>query len=231
MISCLIIEDELPAQNVLKAYVEDSPTLQLLTCCTTALEAIEVLRNHSVDLIFLDIHLPKLSGLNFLRSLNQPPKVIITSAYPEYALEGFELNVIDYLLKPFSFERFITAINKFPTKIATPVSNKTLNSPIQDHIFVKLGRTLKRVLLEDIVYLQSDKDFVKIFTNTGHFLELQSLKYYEQLLPDNFMRIHKSYLINLDKLVALKGNQVEIAGKLLPIGRNYRETLMKILKV
>lgn len=231
MISCLIIEDELPAQNILKAYIDDSPALQLVACCTSALEAIEILRGQKIDLIFLDIHLPKLSGLNFLRSINNPPKVIITSAYPEYALEGFELNVMDYLLKPFSFERFIKSINKFPVFNTQPVENETSNSPIEKHIFVKVGRALKRVLFRDIIYLKSDKDFVKIFTTVDHYLELQSLKYYEQLLPDNFMRIHKSYLINLDKLSAIKGNQIEIDGSLLPVGRNYRQTLREKLSV
>lgn len=235
MINCLIVEDERPAQKVLKTYIGDMANLQLVDCCNNALTAMEVLRHQDIQLIFLDIHLPKLSGLNFLRTLISPPKVIITSAYPQYALEGFELDVMDYLLKPFSFERFIKAVNKYPTPATIVSTPNTISPPPaittaeKHYLFVKQGRRLQKIAYDDILFMQSEKDFVKIFTEEKFHLELQSLKYYAALLPDNFLRVHKSYLVNLDRLMALEGNIIKIQQHDIPIGRNYKEALWKKL--
>ncbi|MEO1655436.1 MAG: LytTR family DNA-binding domain-containing protein, partial [Bacteroidota bacterium] len=202
----------------MKSYIEDSPSLHLVQVLGNALEAIPLLKSEKIDLIFLDIHLPKLNGLHFLRSLPFPPKVIITSAYPDYALDGFELDVLDYLLKPFSFERFLKAVNKYP--VPSPGISKPKNPAegIAEHIFIKNGKSFQRVLLDEILYFESDADFVKIYIPEKFYMELQSLKHYASILPDHFLRIHKSYLVNLRKVEAVEGNQVVIEKKKLPVG-------------
>ncbi|HAA15076.1 MAG TPA: DNA-binding response regulator [Cytophagales bacterium] len=233
MIKCLIIEDERPAQIVLETYLADAPGLQHVGTCTSALEAMSLLSAQPVDLIFLDIHLPKLDGLSFLRSLPHAPQVIITSAYANYALEGFELSVVDYLLKPFSFERFVAAIQKVnrPTGTQPTVAGAVVEPSAQGPpaIFVKTGRDYRKVPLQDILYLKAERDFVKIFTKEQYYMELQNLKYYEQRLPDNFLRIHKSYVANLDPILGLVGNQMQYESGLIPIGRSYRPAVLKKL--
>ena len=233
MIRCLIVEDELPAQKVLKTYIGDAPMLELTGCFNNALDAMALLQQDSVDLLFLDIHLPKISGLNFLRSIKNPPTVIITSAYPEYALEGFELNVLDYLLKPFSFERFLSAVNRYESKQIADHLNKSeevgnTDMP-KDHLFVKKDKSFIKVFHSDIIYLESDRDFVKIHTKERSYLELQSLKYYEAELPKNFIRVHKSYLINTRFLSKIDGNKVTVSNQVIPVGRSFKEGLMKKL--
>ncbi len=229
MIKCIIIEDELPAQKVLKTYIENTPFLSLIKCMHSGIEAIDLLHKEEVHLIFLDIHLPQLSGLNFLRTLKNPPQVIITSAYPQYALEGYELDVMDYLLKPFSFERFIKAVNKYPGKNPAPsLEPNHLSEPAQA-IFIKSDGSLVKILLDEIIYLKSDKDFVRIFTTQNKYLELQTLSHYERSLPHQFMRVHKSYLVNLEKLESVKGNIIQIKDNQIPIGRTYRDGLLKRL--
>lgn len=228
MINCLIIEDELPAQTILRSYIADTPSLALVGCCGHALDAIPLLQSVSVDVLFLDIHLPKLSGLQFLRSATNPPQVIITSAYPQYALDGFELNVVDYLLKPFSFERFIMAVNKcsYPPKPTPPTTSQTAGS---DYIFIKMNKGFQKIRLSDILFIAADKDFVKIHVSDTYYLELQALRYYEQALPDNFARVHKSYVVNLEWVTALNGNELTIQHNTVPVGRSYRAILLRKL--
>ena len=231
MIKCLIIEDEEPAQLVLKKYISDLPLLSLEGCVHSAIGGMELLQSQPIDLIFLDIRLPKLSGLNFLRTLRHPPKVIITSAYPQYALEGYELDVVDYLLKPFSFERFVKAVNKVQSTLTTSSLN-TETAPKRDFIIVKNGKAFDKVLLEDIDYLMSDGDLVKVFAGAHTYMEFQSLRHYEQVLPDDFMRVHKSYLINLSRLKSIDGHQLKLNGDLtIPIGRNYKSELLRRLDI
>ena len=169
---------------------------------------------------------------NFLRTLKNAPKVIITTAYPNYALDGFELDVMDYLLKPFSFERFIKAVNKFPSDAQSTVvknNEEIVANPIPDHIFVKMDRSFQKVLLNNIMYFESDKDFVKIHTTEKYYMELQSLKHYEETLPENFIRIHKSFIINKDKLETIESSRLIINDQKLPVGRNYKDQLFKKL--
>lgn len=230
MIKCLIVEDEEPAQLVLKKYIDDFPVLYLENCVNSAIEAIEVLQKETIDLIFLDIHLPKLSGLNFLRTQKNPPKVIITSAYPQYAIEGYELDVVDYLLKPFSFERFIRAVNKVRTE-EVPSSTPAMLPMEDEFIIVKNGKAFTKLSLADITYFQSDGDLVKIYTRESTHLEFKSLRQYEKILPKQFIRVHKSYIINLEKLTSIEGNRLFLNRQAIPIGRNFKAHLLDRLNI
>mgnify|MGYP001801175046 CR=1 FL=1 len=230
MIKCIIVEDELPAQKILISFIKDIPSLSLTATFNNALEAMDFFQKNEVDLMFLDINLPKLSGLNFLRSINNSPKVIITTAYPNYALDGFELDVMDYLLKPFSFERFIKAVNKFPKESSheTTIHEQVQSADEkQDHIFIKMDRSHQKVYLTNILFIESDKDFVKLHQQDKFFMELQSLKFYEHSLPDNFIRVHKSYIVNKNKIETVESSRLIIDKHVIPIGRNFKEQLFK----
>jgi len=226
-ITCMIIEDQLPAQRVLQRYIGDLPMLKLQATCGDGLTAMQELKQHSVDLIFLDINLPKISGLNFLRSLANPPKVIITSAYPQYAVEGFELDVIDYLLKPFSFERFLKAISKVmtPDKPSVSLSNDEAK---EEFTFVKSDKTIHRINFDEIIYIQSDNDFVHLVTTEKKYFLSQTLKYWNAILPKRaFVQIHKSYIVNLAKIENIRGNEVKTAQGAIPIGRSFKAQFLE----
>lgn len=224
-LKCLIIEDELPAQRVLKNYIADVPSMELKGTYTSAMEALEKIRENDIDLLFLDINLPKLSGLNFLRSLSYPPQVIITTAYPDYAHEGFELSVVDYLLKPFSFERFLQAVSKVESP--DPSKSETAAERNQTFTFIKVDKTLQKVDFEDIWYIESDRDYVKIVMENNSFMHLQTLKHWMSLLPDDrFVRVHKSFIINIQKVEKIVGNRIEIGDEIIPIGRHYKQDFM-----
>jgi len=233
-IRTLIIEDELPAQRILKTYIKDLPQLELVACFNNALEAMSFLQQQSVDLILLDINLPKLSGLDFLKVMPDAPQIILTTAYSEYALEGFELDVVDYLLKPFSFQRFVKAIQKIKL-MKSPII--TANIPAKtkdtiDHFFIKVDKVFYKVVLANILYLKAEKDFVRIFSKNTRQMVLQTLKYYETTLPTSqFIRVHKSYIINLQKIEMVFGNIVRINGEDIPIGRSYKERLIQRLSL
>jgi len=225
----MIIEDELPAQRVLKNYIEDVPYLELDGVFKSPVEAMEKLQTEDIDLLFLDINLPKISGLNFLRSLNHPPKVIITTAYPDYAHEGFELDVVDYLLKPFSFERFLKALSKLKNETGEEAADKR-NERIasQRYAFVKADKTLHRVDFDRILYIESDKDYVKIVTEDKNLMLLQTLKHWGKMLPDNeFARVHKSFIVNIAHIDKIAGNQIIIRSETIPIGRHYKKEFLK----
>jgi len=230
----LIIEDELPAQKILKTYIADLPQLELVACFNNALAAIPFLQQNQVDLLFLDINLPKLSGLDFLKSTTSSPKVIITTAYPNYALEGFELDAVDYLLKPFSFQRFVKAVNKLQipaTQVSKNVEPKTEENTPLEELFIKVDKVFYRVNVAEIFYLKSERDFVRIVTENKKHLVLQNLKYYETILPQPpFVRVHKSFIINLKKVEMVFGNIVRIENEDIPIGRTYREGLLSLIE-
>lgn len=226
-LKCLIIEDELPAQRVLKKYIEDVPYLELFGTFKSAMDALQTIQSEDIDLLFLDINLPKISGLNFLRSLKHPPKVIITTAYPDYAHEGFDLDVVDYLLKPFSFERFIQALSKLksdPHKDkATPGQQKYEHR----YAFVKVDKVLHRVDFDDINYIESDKDYVKIVRSGENLILLQTLKHWLEMLPGNeFAQVHKSFIVNIARIDKIAGNQIKIGGDTIPIGRHYKQDFL-----
>ena len=242
-LNCLIVDDEELARNLVENYINRVPHLEVVGKCAEPMEAMQMLQEKSVDLMFLDIQMPGLTGIEFLRTLTQKPLVIFTTAYKEYALEGFELDVVDYLLKPFRFERFLQAVNKVG-KILKKESNET--TPVasisktekednatekeRDYILVKSDFKVFRIFYKDILYIESMKEYVAFHTNDGRTLSLGSLKKLEQELPtDQFMRIHKSFIANINSIAVLEGNMVHIGEKKLPIGTSYREEVLKRL--
>ncbi|MFD1064189.1 LytR/AlgR family response regulator transcription factor [Winogradskyella litorisediminis] len=223
--NCIIIEDQLPAQRILKKYIEDAKSLSLVGTFSDAIEALETIKAQQVNVIFLDIHLPKLSGIDFLKSLSNPPKVILTTAFPDYALESYELNVVDYLLKPFSFPRFIQAITKASQMLESNTNNDSINEPNQKkEIFIKSGYELVRLKIDDIIYIKSDADYVEIYTENKKLLSSDSLtEWIKRLDTNQFARVHKSYIINTNKIEKIIGNRVYLQyDKKIPIGRAYK---------
>ena len=235
-IKCLVVDDEIHARKVLEKYIQDLPYLVLVDSCKNAMEALQVLRDKSIDVMFLDINMPKLTGLNFLASLSHPPLVVITTAYREYALDAFELDVIDYLHKPIPFPRFIRAVGKVEEKLqnsAQPVK-PVYSSEIEkaeEFIFVKADKKSIKLNFADIVYIEGLSDYIKIHTQTKSVVTKLTVKSIEELLPKKqFPRIHKSYIVSLQHINAIDGNQVEIANKKLPIGQSYRQAFMEIIQ-
>lgn len=231
--NCIIIEDEKPAQMLLEEFINKIPSLKLTGVYSTALEAQASLSNGSVDLMFLDINLPLISGIDLLQSLSNPPFVIITTAYSEYAIEGFNLDVLDYLLKPFAFSRFVKATNKALklSKVnSVPVHDPLVNEgKVNDKsIILNIDKTLHRVQMSNIIFISSDKDYVEIKTIDSKFVLVGSLRSWEEKLAGAcFSRIHKSYIVNLNCVNKVSGNQVSIGDQLLPIGRTYKGQFME----
>lgn len=235
MINTIIVDDEPLAREILEAHINNMPELHLVASCGNALEANQVLNSQSVDLMFLDIQMPRLTGMEFLRSLSNPPLTIFTTAYAEYAVEGFELEAIDYLLKPISFERFLKATNKVVEKIKNTSSGNSADvEPAEDFFFVKSDKKMMKVFYKDILYIEGLKDYVIIRLEAGRVITLQTMKSLEVKLPSEmFMRVHRSYIINKTKLLSVEGNMVEIEEKgqkkMIPIGKNYRDDLANII--
>ena len=222
---CIIVEDEPLAQNVLKKYIGDHPSLELVGTCTDALEAQVLLNKQDVQLIFLDINLPKLSGVNFIRSLLQSPLIIFTTAYPEFAVEGFELNAVDYLLKPFSFERFLKAVNKVLEKLNNPANSKKEEK--DSFIFFRSDKKIHKVDLESILYIEAIGDYMKVITDAGQLIINETMKNLQEELPaGSFIRVHKSFIISRSKIKYIEGNYVQIENKSIPIGATYRNEVL-----
>jgi DNA-binding LytR/AlgR family response regulator len=224
-IRCLIVEDEPLAAEVLQDYIGQVPFLSLAAACPTALDAFDVLQRENIDLIFLDIHLPKLKGLDFLKTLHQPPQVIITSAYSDYALEGYELNVVDYLLKPIEFNRFIAAANKARDQIhGSRLKNATQTTNERPFLFFNVGKKKVKLFINDILYIESVKEYIKIVTKDKSILTKFQLGQTEALFQHpNFLRIHRSFIVAVDKIDSFTATDIEINGKLIPIGRSYKD--------
>lgn len=237
MINVIIVDDEPLALDVLETHIQRIPELNLVQKCSNALEANDALRNNAIDLMFLDIQMPQLTGIDFLRTLRNPPLVIFTTAYPNYAVEGFELNALDYLLKPISLDRFIKATNKAIDQIDLKKGgNSASDSPKDgaDYFFVKADKKLIKVNYEDIIYIEGLKDYVIIRMANSRVITLQTMKSLESKLPaGQFKRIHRSFIVGVNKIKAIVGNMVEIMEKgqpkHLPIGKNYREELLAII--
>ncbi len=237
MINVIIVDDEPLAQDVLETYIEKIPELNLVQKCNNALEANEALKAHDIDLMFLDIQMPQLTGVDFLKTLAKPPLVVFTTAYPNYAIEGFELNALDYLLKPISLERFMKAVNKAVEQIG--LQRKEAAPPAgeesePDYIFVKADKKLVKVNFPEIVYIEGLKDYVIIRMENSRVITLQTMKSLEEKLPPGlFRRIHRSYIVNVNKIEAIVGNMVEVMEKNqpkhLPIGKNYRDELLDLV--
>ena len=227
-IRCIIIEDEPLAAKVLTDYISQVPFLELLGSFKDAILAADYLRGHSIDLMFLDIHLPKLKGMAFLKTLSSPPAVIITTAYHQYALEGFDLNVTDYLLKPFEFERFLVAVNK----VKTTQSERPASSDPQekrDYLFLNVQKKKVKILFSDILYIESQREYIKIVTSKHEYLSKMSTHEIEELLPANlFKRIHRSFIVSINKIDSYTAEMVEINGVQIPIGRGYRDIIEKL---
>lgn len=233
---CLAVDDEPPALDVLQKYISSVPSLELAGVCNNAVEAISVLQQHRIDLLFLDIQMPQLLGTDFIRTLKNPPKVIFTTAYRKFAVEGFELNAVDYLLKPISFERFLKAVNRvmdITLPITDNVGNTTDKSISDDSfIFFRADRKTLKVALDDIVYIESLKDYVKVITNTKTIITKQSISALEEMLPkESFLRIHRSYIVALNKIESFTSELIGIAKQELPISRMYRHEVEKVLKL
>ena len=221
ILKTLVIDDEPLAQNIIRKYAEDIKSIEIKGFCNDALEAMLILENQAIDLIFLDINMPKLSGIEFLKTLKNPPLIILTTAYTDYAMEGYELNVLDYLVKPFSFVRFLKAVQKAEQQIQISKKTKELEKP--ESIFIKSNKKSYQVRFIDIVYIEGLGDYIKIHTEKTHLITNLTMKKMEELLPENeFYRIHKSYIVNLKKIVAIEGNMVELSNVKLTIGSNFR---------
>jgi two-component system LytT family response regulator len=227
-INCIIVEDEPLAVKVLADYIGQVAFLELKESFKDAILATDYLHEHPVDLIFLDIHLPKLKGMAFLKTLAHPPAVIITTAYHQYAVEGFALNVTDYLLKPFEFERFLIAVNKVRTaqadKSKTPEPQEG-----KDYIFVNVQKKKVRLLFSEIVYIESQREYIRVVTTKKQYLSKMGTQEIESLLPPHlFKRIHRSFIIALNKIDSYTAEMVEVNGVSLPIGRGYRDVIEKL---
>jgi DNA-binding LytR/AlgR family response regulator len=237
-IKCIIVDDEPPAQRVLEKYIEDIPMLKLQGKCRDALEAMDVLRQKPVDLMFLDINMPRITGLDFLQTLSNPPLVIITTAYRDYALESFELNVVDYLRKPIPFDRFLKATNKatellsLKQRPATSIADPSRPKSEETFIFVKDDKVTYRVDLVDLLYVESVGDYVKLVTTQKVFVTNQTMKTMEQILPSSrFIRVHKSFIVSLSKIHNVDGNVIKLNNTLIPIGQTYRKDFFDLIDI
>jgi DNA-binding LytR/AlgR family response regulator len=224
---CAIIEDEPLAQNVLKKYIDEHPALELAGIFSDPLEAQSFLAQQDIRLLFLDINLPKLSGINFLKTIPHPPLVILTTAYPEFAVQGFELDVIDYLLKPFPFERFLKAVNKAWEKLNRMKNEETSSS----FIFIKADKKVYKIDLDNILYIEATGDYLKIYTAENEYVTHSTLKnFLDELPPSLFLQVHKSFVIAKSKIFFIEGNYIRIADKDIPIGASYKEEVSRKLK-
>ena len=248
-LKCLLVDDEPPALRILASYIESLDNLELAGQCHNAFEAMQVLQRTPVDVIFTDIKMPRLLGTEFIRTLRNPPKVIFTTAHKDYAIEGFELDAVDYLLKPFSLERFIRAINKLGSEYGMPpgatdaprgvtdTPRETRNAPRETpggdaFLYFRVDRKMVKVGLEEIVYIESLKDYIRIVRTTqAPLLVKKSISVAEEMLPGNlFVRIHRSFIVSLKKVTAYTQHDVEIDGIEIPIGKLYKQQFAKLAR-
>ncbi|WP_375326115.1 LytR/AlgR family response regulator transcription factor [Flagellimonas sp. GZD32] len=223
---CIIVEDQPPAQRILKKFIDDVPTLELVGVFSNGVDAMEFLNAETVDLMFLDIHLPKINGLDFLKSIPNPPQVILTTAFSEYALEGYDLNVVDYLLKPFSFQRFLQAVGKVAVRQEAGNGVKVIE-PLTE-IYVKSSHEHIKVMIKDIYTISSDSDYTEIYLKEKKILSNESLRHWLEVLGSNhFHQVHKSHIINTKKIDRISGNLVLLTdGSKIPMGRAYKENFL-----
>ena len=227
---CIIVDDEPLAIEILESYVAKVEQLQLLSTFRNAVSAFTFLQQHSVDLIFLDIQMPKLSGIDFLKTLKNPPKVIFTTAFRDYALQGFELEIVDYLLKPIPFDRFLKAVAKVLHQPAAASSTSKPDVVPDNYVYFKVDKKMIKTKMADVLYIESVKDYVKVKTGEREIVTQQKISYLEESLPrEQFLRIHRSFIVNLEKIDAYSATDVEIGKHSIPIGRNYKNDVMKVL--
>jgi DNA-binding LytR/AlgR family response regulator len=222
-LSCIIVEDEPISQDILKKYVQDYPVVSIAAICNSAMEAYDQLKIHSIDFIFLDITMPKLSGLDFYKTLTNPPPVIFTTAYPEFAIQGFEVNAVDYLVKPFSFDRFVKAVNK--------VQDQHKPDFKEDFIFLNADKKMHKVNFGDLLILEAMGDYVKVLAKDKTIVVHMTLNKLQELLPaEKFRRIHKSYIIAIGAVDYIEGNRLFVGKIEVPIGQTYRDELMNVIQ-
>jgi DNA-binding LytR/AlgR family response regulator len=233
-IKCLVIDDEEPAREILQKHIGGVESLELAASCNNAVEALSFLQSNTVDLLFLDIQMPHILGTNFIRTLKNPPRVIFTTAYRKYAVEGFELDAVDFLLKPIGFDRFLKAVNKiFQLNLQSVVEADNTESnkePAQPFLYFRSDRKTVKVLFNDILYIEGLRDYIKIFTSTKTIITKHLLTSLQEMLPaDTFLRIHRSYIISINKIDSYNADSIEIAKKELPVGRLYKHDVNKLL--
>jgi DNA-binding LytR/AlgR family response regulator len=240
MIRCIIVDDEPLALHVLEDYISKIPFLQLVKSTTNPIEALTLVQEKEADLVFLDVQMPELTGIQFLKIANGKAKVILTTAYPQYALEGYELDVIDYLLKPIAFERFYKAAQKAqailqpaavkPVAVAETSPQKPQQEFLSDFIFVKTEHKIQKVYLNDILFIEGLKDYISIFTPAERIITLQNMKKMEDALPTKyFIRVHKSYIVSINKIDSIERSRIFIGDKIIPVGDTYRDEFFKII--
>ena len=221
-IKCLIIDDEPLAISVIENHLKSFDNMEIVETFNNPLKAYRVLEQEKIDVIFLDINMPQMTGFMFIENLSYKPLIVITTAYREYAVKSFELNILDYLVKPIPFNRFLKTVNKIYQQVYVGGSSKGAGLKQEPHIFLKVNKKLVKINLNDILYVESLKDYIKIITSAGDYVVHKSLSAITEELPQsNFMRIHRSYTISINKIEALEGNTVEISNRKIPIGRNY----------
>ncbi len=231
---CLLIDDEPPALKVLASHISNINGLEIVAQCKNALEALDVLQQKTVDVIFLDIKMPKILGTDFLKNLSHPPKVIFVTAYRDYAVEGYELDAVDYLVKPVSFERFVKAI----TKVKRMMGQETLNTSndykpnSEAFVYLKVDKNMQKIFINEIVYIESWKDYVKVFlANNKYLLVKQSITAMENLLSEHkFLRVHRSYMVSMNKISGYNGLAVQLDSNEIPIGRLYKQAVMDVIQ-
>jgi len=231
---CLIVDDEPLARELIRGHVEKLENFEIVAECSDAMKALNVLREKTVDLMFMDIQMPQITGIAFLKTLKHPPKVIITTAYREFALEGFELDVVDYLLKPITFERFLKSVNKFyqtnQDEVQLVTGSNSERTVEESFIYIKENKKVVKVYLSEIRYIEGLSEYIQLFTDKRKIITKTSMSLMEEKLPkENFLRIHKSFIVSIPKIEAFTANTIEIQGKELPIGRSYKNAVLSAL--
>lgn len=240
ILKCIAVDDEPLALDIIADYVAKVPFLELVKRTESAIEAMQLVQEGNIDLVFLDIQMPELTGIQFLKIAGNKASYILTTAYSQYALESYDLNVSDYLLKPIAFDRFYKAVEKVrnqhqkqestPAVVPVPEPVVAAATPIQDFIFVKTEHKIQKIELDDILYIEGLKDYISIFTKTERVITLQNMKKMEETLPKGeFIRVHKSYIIAVDKIESIERSRIAIAGKTIPVGDTYRDAFFKLI--
>jgi DNA-binding LytR/AlgR family response regulator len=230
-IHCLIVEDEPLSQEIIESYIGNCPELKLVDTCKDALQANAILHEENIDLIFLDINMPVMNGIEWLKTLDKVPDVIFTTAYPEHAVEGFDLNALDYLLKPFSFDRFLKTVNKFMALKRNQEASLSESSDASKTIWVKSNKKSYPIKLSELSYIESDRDYLKLYRKDKPIIIHETLKHFISKLPKKqFLKIHRSFVINVNKVEYIEGNQVSIASKLIPLAATYRDKFYKAIE-
>lgn len=234
-IKCLLVDDEPPAVDLITSYIERVDDLEIVGRCNNAIEAFGFLQKTKVDLLLLDIQMPKMTGLDLIRSLHDRPKIIVITAYREFAADGFDLDVLDYIVKPVSFDRFLKAIakyNQYTLLRQTEAPEQAPDAFEKAYMYFKVNKQVKKVFLKDIIYIESIRDYVKIVTTDKPVITYQRLSYMEEKLPENkFLRIHKSYIIAIDRISGYNNDLINIEGYELPLGRSYKQGFLKVVDV